>query len=122
MSTLEDTRAEIVAAFNAAIDAKVARCYPRYRQTVRPGDAWVRLAARNRASNGFGYVDTWEVWLVLPQKLDDAEKWLDDHLGELLTALDRPLFFNGVDSVLPSELVLGSNAVNGVILQGAREG
>jgi hypothetical protein len=119
--SLEETRAELVTAFNAAIPEKVARCFPRYRQTVRPGDAWVRFAVRNRADNGFGYVDRWEMWLVLPQKLDDAEKWLDEHLDTLLDAL-APLFVGGVETVTPAELALGTNAVNGVIFQGAREG
>lgn len=120
--SLSSTRAEIVAALSAAPLAGVVKPFPKYRQTARPGDAWPRLVGRNRASNGFGFVDTWEVWVILPQKLDDAETWLEAHLDTLLAQLDRPLFFRGIESAVPAEVVLGAIATNALILTGAREG
>ena len=109
-----------IAAAASTVDG--VKCTPYYRQSLKPGDACVRLQVRTKASNGFGYVDTWQVWLALPQDVAAAEKWLDDHGADVLAALN-PEFIGGIQTVTPAELVLGSGAsTNGVIYQGAREG
>lgn len=106
----------------AASSVPGVTCTPYYRQSLKPGDACVRLQVRTRAANGFGYVDTWQVWLALPQDVAAAEKWLDEH-GHALTEALKPEFIGGVQTVTPAELVLGTGAAtNGVIYQGAREG
>lgn len=114
------TRQEIA---QAATVPGVVNCTPRYRQSLKPGDEFVKLGQRVRASNGFGYIDTWQVWLALPQDIGAAEKWIDDHLDALVAALnDARVFLRDVETVTPAELVLGAVAVNGLILEGAREG
>ena len=94
-------------------------CTPYYRQSMRSGDACVRLAASNRAN--FGRINTWQIWLVIPQDMGQAERWLDEHIDALCAALD-PEFIQGVQSVTPSELILGAVSANGVVIEGAREG
>lgn len=106
----------------AASTVTGVKCSPYYRQSLKPGDACVRLSVRTKAANGFGYVDTWQVWLALPQDVTAAEKWLDDRGAEVLAALN-PEFLGGVRTVTPAELILGSgHPTNGVIYEGAREG
>ncbi|HWI43265.1 MAG TPA: hypothetical protein VNS81_06565 [Nocardioides sp.] len=114
-----EARAAIAA---AASTVAGVNCSPYYRQSLDPGDACVRLSVRTKASNGFGYVDTWQVWLALPQDVEDAEKWLDDRGAEVVAALN-PEFIGGIRTITPAELVLGGGtATNGVIYEGAREG
>jgi len=116
MSLLEDR--EAIAA--AASTVEGIACSAHYRQSLTAGTASVRLAASNRASNGFGFVHTWQVWIALTQDVAAAERWMDAHLSELVTALDPELL---VTSVTPSELVLaGGGSINGLIVEGAREG
>lgn len=106
----------------AASTVAGVNCKPYYRQSAKPGDACVRLASRAKAGNGFGYVDTWQVWLVLPQDLAAAEKWIDEHGPELEAALEQE-FIGGVATVTPADLQFGNGpGVNGVIYEGAREG
>lgn len=114
-----ESREAIAAAASSVAGVK---CTPYYRQSLKPGDACVRLQVRTRSANGFGYVDTWQVWLALPQDVAAAEKWLDQHGPALVEALD-PEFIGGVQTITPAELVLGNgHTTNGVIYQGPREG
>jgi hypothetical protein len=87
-----------------------------YRSSLKPGDGFIRMAQRSRDDSGFGFMQTWEVWLALPASPVDAEKWLDAHLGVLLDALNTVMV---VTTATPSELVLGASSVNGVIISGA---
>lgn len=98
-------------------------CAAYHRQSTKTGDGVVRLAGIAKSGNGFGYVNTWQVWVVAPQDLAAAEKWLDTKTPLLIAALDGE-FIGGVQRVTPAELVLGPGkpAVNGVIFEGAREG
>lgn len=92
---------------------------PRYRQSLAPYTGMVRLASTARGSNGFGRIDTWQVWLALPQDLANAEAWLDAHADALWAALDEEMT---VTSLAPAELVVtpGGPSVPGVIVEGAR--
>lgn len=108
-------REEIAAALTAAVD--VVDVAAKYRQSLAPFQGFVRWNGRLRGSEGLGWVDEWQVWLALPQDVKKAESWLDAHLPELLAALDDEAI---ATSATPAELVLGSNAVNGVILSGSR--
>lgn len=100
----------------AATVTGLTRVTPSYRQSLKPGDGFVRLARRNRAENGFGFISTWEVWIALPGSWDAAERWLEQHLDGLITAIDHAMV---VSAATPSELVLGSATVNGVIITGS---
>ncbi|HEY0889655.1 MAG TPA: hypothetical protein VGE38_08605 [Nocardioides sp.] len=111
------TRQAIAAAANTVTGIS---CTPYHRQSLKPGDGCVRLANRKRSATGFGYVDTWQVWVALAQNVADAEKWLDDHTTELADALEAEI---SVQSITPAQLQIGAGAaVNGVIVEGAREG
>jgi hypothetical protein len=92
---------------------------PYYRQSARVGDGFVRLAGKAKAANGFGYVDTWDVLIVLPQDLVTAEKFMEQVQAPLLAALDVPM---SVQSFTPTSIAFDALAVNGVVITGAREG
>ena len=109
-----EARAEIAA---AASSVDGVSCAPYFRQSTRTGDAVVRLGRKDAASNGFGMVTVWQVWIVLPQALADAEKWIDSHDEDIRTALDREL---SVTSVLPAETTFGTSTTNVVIYEGNR--
>ena len=110
------TRTEIAAAASAVAGLNVS---PYFRQSLKSGDGFVRLASRVRGDNGFGWIDTWEVWVALPSNVPDAEKWLETHLEDLMDSLDTELV---VTSAAPAELALPSTNVNGLIVAGTREG
>lgn len=110
------SRDDIAAALTATGRVKVT---PHHRQSLRPGDGCVRFAGMTAASNGFGFVTTWEVWIAIPQEVKAGELWLEANLPALLTALEPEVI---VTNVTPVELALGGpNTTNGVILEGARE-
>ena len=103
----------------AVTDAGAAfSCTPYYRQSLKPGDAMVRLDARARDRSGVGYVDTWQVWMAIPQDVTQAEKWLDTNIPVITAALE-PLLW--VSTITPSTLQVGSQQTNGVIFEGTRE-
>lgn len=105
----------------AASSVPGVSCTPYHRTLTKQGQACVRLAARNRSSNGFGFLDTWQVWVALGQDIASAERWLDDNVTDMTDALASE-FIGGVQSITPAELVFGTTSVNGVIFEGAREG
>lgn len=104
---------------SAASLTDVTSVTPYFRQSLKAGDGFVRLASRVRGDNGFGWVDTWEVWLALPQNVPDAERWMETHLGDLMASIDDELV---VTSAAPAELALPNAVVNGLIVAGTREG
>lgn len=110
------TRTEIAAAASAVVGLNVS---PNFRQSLKSGDGFVRLASRVRGDNGFGWIDTWEVWVALPQDVVAGEKWLETNLQDLMDALDEELV---VTSAAPAELALPQATVNGLIVAGTREG
>lgn len=92
-------------------------CTPHYRQSLKPRDAFVRLAKRT-PDPAIGFTDTWQVWVVLAQDVATAEKWLDEHLDELAAALSAEMT---VTSITPTEFSLAGASVNGVVVEGDRE-
>lgn len=105
---------------DAASTVTGVNCKPYYRQSLKSGDAFVRLARRAPDPSGLGDTVVWQVWLALPQDVLAAEKWLDERVGDLYAALRGEMT---ITSITPAELVLGgTNSVNGVIVEGAREG
>lgn len=90
---------------------------PYYRQSMKAGDGCVRLAQRNRAENGFGYMNVWQVWLSLPQDIATAEQWVEQNLDGLIEAVNTELL---VTSVTPVDQMPGSNGIPGLIIEGSR--
>lgn len=108
-------REEIAAA--ATIDG-LTNVTPYYRQTLKPREGFVRLVSRERGDNGFWWMDTWQIWIALEQDIPKNEKWLEDHLNDLMAAAGEQL---NVTSAAPMELGL-STVVPGLIIAGTREG
>lgn len=95
----------------------VARVSPYYRQSMRPGDGCIRWGGSARDDSGLGVIVTWQAWIALPQDTATAEKWLDQHLPDLIAALNTEATVTNAE---PAELVLGTNAINGLIIEAAR--
>jgi hypothetical protein len=110
-------RAEIAAAATLIEGVNVS---PYYRQSLKPGDGFVRLGQRGRDGSGIGFLDTWEIWLALSQDVLTAEQWLEDNLDDLLVSLHSAMY---VTTVTPTELVIGTGgaSIPGVIIAGTRE-
>lgn len=112
------------AAVRAAIAAAVETvpglsCAPYFRQTTKAGDGMVRLDRLTRSQNGFGFMATWQVLLVLPQDVQAAEKYLERITPALIAALAEELI---VTTVTPQELVLDNGVrVPVVVIEGNRE-
>ena len=110
-------RALLAAAANSHLGAN--RVTPYYRQSTTAGWGWVSLGARNRDASGFGFMDTWEIRLVLSQEIAKAEKWIDQHSDALAAAISNELI---VTSLTPAVLNLDTKTtVNALIIEGVRE-
>lgn len=106
-------RTDIAAAFATAVADVTAE----YRQSLQPYSGFVKWNGRDIDDSGLGWIDTWQVWIALPQDVKTAEQWLSDHLTGLLAAANTELF---VTSATPAELVLEANRTNGLIIEGTR--
>ncbi|MBC7269899.1 MAG: hypothetical protein H5T76_14495 [Streptomyces sp.] len=107
-------RAAIAAAASSVDGVNVT---PYYRQSLRTGSGFVRMGPRNRPSNGFGWLDTWEVWIAAPADIEAAEKWIESKQDDLLAALDAEML---VSSLTPSDLTVGQTTTPGIVISGVR--
>lgn len=110
------TREDIAAAASTVDGLNVT---PYYRQNLTTGNGFVRLAVRNRPSNGFGWLDTWEVWIAGPSDIEAAEKWIEAKQDALLAALKAEMH---ISSLTPSDLTVGNTSTPGIVVSGVREG
>ena len=90
---------------------------PYFRQTTKPGDGMVRLERMNRDTSGFAYMYIWQVLIVLPQDIAQAEKFLDEHVSSLVTAISEELI---VTTVTPQQLALDTGTIPVVLIEGNR--
>jgi hypothetical protein len=88
-----------------------------FRQTTKPGDGMVRLDRMFPDSSGVGFMNTWQVVVMLPQDLASAERFLESIIPGLLAALDPVL---ALTSVTPGQLSLDTGLVPCVFIEGAR--
>ena len=107
-------RDELAAAATALDGVSVSE---QYRQSLKAGDGFVKWNGRTRGDEGLGWIDTWQVWIALPQDVGAAEKWLTAHLEPLISVLDDVLV---VTSATPAELLLSAKPTNGLIIEGTR--
>lgn len=107
-------RDDIAAAASQTADVEIVSYY---RQTLTSGYGFVKWARRDRDDSGLGWIDTWQVWVGLPQDVKASEKWLEGHLAELVSNVDEELV---VTVVSPAELVLDGGSTNGLIIEGTR--
>lgn len=108
------SRADIAAAMTATGVVNVTGAY---RQTLKPGEGMVRWAGTSQASNRFGWVTTWQVWIALPQDVAAAEVWVDANMAALVDAANNEMT---VTQVSPQQLALGDTLTNGLIIEGGR--
>lgn len=88
-----------------------------YRQSLKAGAGFVKWNGRTRDDSGLGWMDSWQVWLALPQEVRAAEDWLAEHLEPLIAAVDDVLVVTGAT---PAEFLLGAQPTNGLIIEGTR--
>lgn len=103
---------------DAASSVDGIKVSPYFRQGTRAGDGMVRLDRTVRAANNFGYINTWQVIVMLPQDLAAAEKYLEQHASALVEALGEVMV---VASVTPQQLALDTGLVPCVFIEGNRE-
>lgn len=110
-----ETRQAIAAAVTGVEDLN---CTPYFRQSIKAGDAMVRMDRMIRASNGVWFMTVWQVLVALPTSIADAEKYLEARITPLLEALDPVLVITGVQQ---KELVMeGGATVPVVVIEGNR--
>lgn len=91
---------------------------PYYRQTTKPGSGFVRLDVMNRDDSGFGFINTWQVCILLSQEMKTAEVFIDAHAEELVNALAGE---GAVISAQPVSLVVDGASIPTLIITVARE-
>lgn len=87
------------------------------RQVTKPGEGYVRLDHLDRSTNGIGFMATWQVIIALHQDVAWADRWIDDHVGEVIDALGAELV---VTSATPITLTLDTGTVPALLVEGAR--
>lgn len=92
-------------------------CSPYFRAATKPGSAHVRLD-RIEYPNRFGGICYWQVVVILPQDMTSAEKYIDEHIPALRSALADELV---VTSVTPQQIVFDGPALPCVFIEGWRE-
>lgn len=108
------TRQDIATAANTVAGINVSAFY---RQTSKVGDGWVALVGLDRDDTGFGFMERWEVQVVLHQDIATAQAWIEANTDALITALAPQLVITGL---VPSTLALETGAVPGLVIEGAR--
>ena len=91
--TTETEIREAIAAAASSVDG--VKCSPWFRQTTKPGSAHVTYGRSFRDESGFGFMNVWQVLVVLPQDIAAAEKWIAAKGDALLEALGEPLVVTG---------------------------
>jgi hypothetical protein len=111
----EAVRTEISAAANSVAGV---RCLPWYRQATKAGEAMVRLD-RIEYPNSLAGLCYWQVLVIMPQDVGQAEKWLEARADALVDALAETM---AVDTLTPQELVLDNGTkLPVVVIAGTRE-
>lgn len=108
------TRGEIATAANTVAGVNVSEFY---RQTTKPGDGFVSLAGYDRDDTGFGFMERWNVTVVLHQDVKAAETWIETNADALIDALSAVLV---ITALTPGKLALDAGAVPGVVVEGTR--
>jgi hypothetical protein len=109
----ESVREEITSAANKVDGVNVT---PYFRQVTRPGQGMVRKG-RVDYPNTFGGVVTWQVWILLPQDLASAEKWLDETGAALTAAVSEAMVVRSLTPIIAPDL----GSLPAVVIEGTRE-
>jgi len=111
-----ELRAALASAANGVLGGP-KKCSPYFRQTTKPHDAWVSWARMDRDDTGFGFMEAWEVRVVLHQDLAAAEKWADENTAALVEALSQHLT---ITAAYMATLVMDSGNIPGLVVEGVR--
>lgn len=113
---MDDVRQELADAMSS-IDG--IDCSPFWRTVNKTGSACVKFGRADASDNGFGMVTTWDVWVVLPNDMTQAEQWIDDHQDQIVNALKR-VYNGGVQSLTPVASAAGNSTINVLVVSGRR--
>lgn len=91
--------------------------YPRRPTTIRSGDAWPQWAG-SQHDGGQGFVETWNVLIVLPPDEAGADTFADAKQALLIAALRSVMF---VDSFAPATLATEAGDVYALLISGRSE-
>lgn len=87
---------------------------PNYRQVTQAGQGYVFWAGMTRDSSGFGYMDTWQVIVGVPQGMAAGETWISARLDALTAALEAVAV---VTRVAAAELTMGETSANTIVFE-----
>lgn len=90
---------------------------PAFRQVTKPGEGFVSWNGSDRDDSGFGFIDRWSVWIAASQDRVTAELWIEENLPAILDALRPELV---VTTANPTEMILGTGSINGLVIEGNR--
>lgn len=93
------------------------KCAPYYRQSAKPGDAWVSFGRLDRDDTRLGFMESWSVRVVLAQDLATAEEWADENTAALVEALSEHLTITAVVMVT---LAMDTGNIPGMVVEGVR--
>jgi hypothetical protein len=108
-------REDIATAASTVVDVEVD---PWPQQHTKAGKGYVAWAGAARDDSGFGFMDQWVVYIVLPTPIVEAEEWIESHRDGLVAALKHELVITTLTPVRLSMDDLGD--VNALSLTGAR--
>lgn len=111
----DDEVREAIAAAASTVDGVDVSAWPR--QSTKPGDGFVAFRRAERDTTGLAFINKWEVFVMLPAGLKDAEKKLSALADPLVKALQRELV---VTTFYPTDLALGTKTVPCVVIEGSR--
>lgn len=91
--------------------------YPRRPAVVKAGDAWPQWAG-SQNDGGRGFVETWNVLVVLPADETGADTFADAKQSLLITALSPVMF---VESFAPATMASEVGDVYALLISGRSE-
>jgi hypothetical protein len=109
-----DTRLAIAAAVSTVTNHTG---YARRPTVPKPGDAWPQWRGNERA-DGFAFVESWAVLIMLPSEEVSADEWADTYGEQLLAALEPVMF---VDQLQPAVFKLSNNDAYALMITGRTE-
>lgn len=92
-------------------------CTPYHREVTKAGESWVRLDRIAVDDSRFGSISTWQVVVLLPQNLVQAETQIDE-LGQALIEATEDVW--AFQSLTPGQIPIANTTVPCVVLEGAR--
>ena len=106
------TRQELAEALTG-IDGYHISAY--YRQTTKPGDGFITITDLTRDTSGIGWMETWQIIIILGQDLNAAERRFENDIDTLVDTTSTILH---VANVTLATLTLDTHTLSAVIIDG----